>query len=430
MQLKYLTGFNNHHSSEAIQGALPEEQNSPQKVPFNLYTEQLSGSAFTVNRNKNLHSWLYRIKPSVGHGEFKPCQQPAWISPPINITQNPTQSRWEPLPEPNKPIDFIDAITTYAVNGDIHLHTGGAIHLFSANKNMENKFFYNCDGDLLIVLQQGEILLITEFGLLTLTAGEIGVIPRGIKFSVDIVSESARGYVCENYGLPFELPELGVIGANGLANARDFLYPHAHYHDEQDYFTLLCKFQGNFWQATVKEHPCNVVAWHGNYAPYKYDLALFNTINTVSFDHPDPSIFTVLTSPSAMPGIANIDFVIFPERWMVAEHTFRPPYYHRNIMNEFMGLLKGQYDAKQQGFKPGGASLHNCMNAHGPDKEAYINATTVNLKPEYYQDTLAIMFESYYVWQQTEFAMNTGLRHKDYLRCWGDLPRPFSLDEK
>lgn len=429
MPLKYLKGFNNYHCSETINGALPKGQNSPQKVPYDLYAEQLSGTAFTVNREHNLHSWLYRIKPSVGHEDFTSYKQKQWITAPINVEQNPTQTRWEPLPEPKNAIDFIDAMITYAVNGNSALHTGGAIHLFSANKNMENRFFYNADGEMLIVLQYGELLLITEFGLLELTPGEIAVIPRGVKFSVDIISDYARGYVCENYGIAFQLPERGLIGANGLANTRDFLYPHAHYHDEQDYFTLLCKFQGHFWQAKITEHPCNVVAWHGNYAPYKYNLSLFNAMNTVTFDHPDPSIFTVLTSPSTVAGVANIDFVIFPERWMVAEHTFRPPYYHRNVMSEFMGLIRGQYDAKEEGFKPGGASLHNCMSAHGPDSDAYQKAISQNLKPEYYKDTLAFMFESCYVWQQTEFAMKTSLKQKNYLSCWNDLPRNFSSSE-
>lgn len=429
MKLRYLNGFNNHHCSEALRGALPQGQNSPQEVPFGLYAEQLSGSAFTVNRANNLHSWLYRIKPSVGHDDFVPYEHKLWTSSSSTQPIAPTQSRWDPFPKPTSPIDFLDSMTTYVVNGNYHLQQGAAVHLFAANKNMENRFFYNADGEMLIALQHGELLLITEFGLIELSPGEIAVIPRGVKFSVDIISDDARGYVCENYGMPFRLPELGVIGANGLANARDFLYPYAHFHDERDYFKLICKSQSHFWQANITEHPCNVVAWHGNYAPYKYDLNLFNAVNTVSFDHTDPSIFTVLTSPSEISGVANIDFVIFPARWMVAEHSFRPPYYHRNVMSEFMGLIKGQYDAKKQGFQPGGASLHNCMSAHGPDADTYNQAITETLKPKYYHDTLAFMFESRYAWQQTDFAMKTQLKQKDYLSCWDNLPRNFSTSQ-
>ena len=196
------------------------------------------------------------------------------------------------------------------------------------------------------------------------------MIPRGIKFRVDLPDGASRGYICESYGAPFRLPELGAIGANGLANARDFLAPVAAFEDLDADCRIVAKFLGKLWVAEIDHSPLDVVAWHGNYAPYKYDLARFNCINTVSFDHPDPSIYTVLTSPS------GVDFAIFPPRWLVAEHTFRPPWFHRNLMNEFMGLIFGKYDAKAEGFLPGGASLHNCMSGHGPDAETYERAST------------------------------------------------------
>ncbi len=425
--LHYQTGFGNHFATEAVAGALPQGQNAPQHVPLGLYTEQLSGTAFTVPRKHNLRSWLYRIQPSVMHDKFSHyAAAVTWLSrmgaaDPVD----PTQLRWDPLPYPQKPTDFIDGLITYAMHGDLCQRIGAAAHLYAINLSMTDRFFYNADGDLLFVPQEGGLQLRTELGILELHPGEIAVIPRGIKFQVRLLDAQARGYVCENYGLPFQLPELGPIGANGLANPRDFQIPVAAYEEQEDNFILLTKFQGHFWQTQIKHSPFDVVAWHGNYAPYKYDLALFNTINTVSFDHPDPSIFTVLTSPSSLPGIANIDFVIFPPRWMVAEHTFRPPYYHRNIMSEFMGLIRGRYDAKEEGFLPGGASLHNCLSAHGPDKAAYDQATQTELKPLYYPNTLAFMFESYYVWQPTTLALNSLVLQKNYLDCWQDLDKQF-----
>lgn len=420
--LKYQTGFGNYFQTEAIKGALPKFQNSPQKVPLGLYAEQLSGSAFTVARHANLHAWLYRILPSVLHRDFIPLKHQHFG----HLAQDqsslpPTQMRWSPLPYPTKETDFIDGLVTMARNGNLSLLTGAAIHLYAINSSMVDRFFYNADGDLLVVLQEGELRFKTEMGWLEAKPGEIVVIQRGIKFQVELLQDKARGYICENYGLPMRLPDLGVIGANGLASARDFQIPAARYEEKAGSLKLVAKFQDHLWQAEIDHSPLNVVAWHGNYAPYKYDLRHFNTINSVSFDHPDPSIFTVLTSPSVVSGVANLDFVIFPDRWMVAEDTFRPPYYHRNIMNEFMGLIYGTYDAKETGFVPGGCSLHNCMSAHGPDADAHQKAVQAKLKPEYYSGTLAFMFESCYVWQPTQFALQAKFRQQDYLDCWQGL---------
>jgi homogentisate 1,2-dioxygenase len=307
----------------------------------------------------------------------------------------------------------------------MEMQQGAAIHIYAATASMENCYFCNADGELLIVPQEGCFTVKTEFGIIDVKPSEIVVIPRGIKFQVILNDDKIRGYVCENYGLPFRLPELGIIGANGLAHARDFQIPHAAFDDREGDFQLLCKFQGHVWQADINHSPLDVVAWHGNYVPYKYDLTRFNTINTVSYDHPDPSIFTVLSSPSCVPGISNVDFVIFPPRWMVAVDTFRPPYYHRNIMNEYMGLIYGTYDAKATGFLPGGGSLHNCMSAHGPDADAFNKATKANLTPEYYDDTLAFMFESQLSWRLTAYALTSDIRQKDYLSCWQGLKSHF-----
>jgi len=420
--LSYLSGFGNHLESEALTGVLIKGRNSPQNVPLGLFTEQLSGSAFTTPRHVNLRSWLYRLRPSVLHSEFTYVTHPALAGTPFHPTHTPpTQMRWDPMPYPTIGCNFIEGLMTIAGNGCIAMQTGAAIHLYCATHSMQDEYFYNADGDLLIIPEEGHLRFKTEFGIIDVSPGEIIVIQRGIKFQVHILQGKTRGYICENFGLPFRLPELGVIGANGLASARDFLIPTASYEDRQGRFKLLTKFQGQLWQSDILHSPLDIVAWHGNYAPYKYDLSLFNTLNSVSFDHPDPSIFTMLTSPSTIPGVANVDFVIFPPRWVVANETFRPPYYHRNIMSEYMGLIKGKYDAKETGFIPGGGSLHNCMSAHGPDYHAYNKAISTSLQPEYYADTLAFMFESRQIWQLTANALHAPFRQKNYLDCWKGL---------
>lgn len=426
--LNYLSGFGNYFQSEAKANIIKPGQNSPQHVPYGLYAEQLSGSAFTAARSHNLHSWLYRILPSVKHEEFSlSATQPMLGAPFTHDYTPPNQMRWDPLPYPKHATDFIHGLFTLCGHGAINTQQGAAIHLYAMNKNMEQCFFYNADGDMLFVLQEGNLRFKTEFGIIEAIPTEIVVIPRGIKFQIDLLQDKARGYICENYGAPFRLPELGVIGANGLANPRDFKIPVAAFEQSDSEYTLYCKFQGQLWQTQIDHSPCNVVAWHGNYVPYKYDLTLFNTINSVSFDHPDPSIFTVLTSPTTEPGTANVDFVIFPPRWMVARDTFRPPYFHRNVMSEYMGLIQGTYDAKKSGFIPGGGSLHNSFSAHGPDAATYSNAVTTTLTPEYYENTLAFMFEAKHVWRLTKAAYVADFRQKNYLNCWQDLAVQFEV---
>ncbi|MBZ9558755.1 MULTISPECIES: homogentisate 1,2-dioxygenase [unclassified Modicisalibacter] len=430
-KLDYLSGFGNHHASEALPGALPEGQNAPQRCPYGLYAEQLTGSAFTAPRSHNRRSWLYRIRPSVAQSAYRPLPAGDWVTaPPAELAADPNQMRWDPRPLPEAPTDFVDGMLSVAVNGDATAQSGCGVHVYACNRDMTERFFYDADGELLIVPQQGALTLRTELGRLHVAPGEIAVVPRGIKFQVRLDAAAARGYVCENYASPFELPGLGPIGANGLANPRDFLAPVADYEDVGGDIELVAKFSGRLWATRLDHSPLDVVAWHGNYAPYKYDLARFNTINTVSFDHPDPSIFTVLTSPSDTPGTANIDFVIFPPRWMVAEHTFRPPYFHRNLMSEFMGLIHGEYDAKAEGFLPGGASLHNCMSPHGPDAETFEKATHAELEPAYLGDTLAFMFESRYVFQPTPAALNADFRQRDYVDVWAGLRSHFTPDQR
>ena len=425
--LRFQSGFASEFATEALPGALPQGQNSPQSVPYGLYAEQLSGTAFTAPRHANRRSWLYRLQPAVKHGAFRPREQGLLRTAPFDEAPTPPdQLRWDPLPMPSAPTDFVEGLVTLAGNGDAALQAGIGIHVYACNRTMHARFFYDADGELLIVPQQGALRLATELGVLDARPGEIAVVPRGVRFAVALEESEARGYVCENYGAMLRLPELGPIGANGLANPRDFLAPVAAFEDREGAFELVAKFGGRLWTAPIDHSPLDVVAWHGNLTPYKYDLARFNAMNTVTFDHADPSIFTVLTSPSDTPGTANVDFVIFPPRWMVAEHTFRPPWFHRNVMSEFMGLVHGTYDAKAEGFAPGGASLHNCMAGHGPDAATFERAVSAPLAPQKLENTLAIMFESRYVIRPTRFALQSPLLQAGYRDCWAGLRKRFT----
>jgi len=423
----YQSGFGNEFATEAVAGGLPVTQNAPQKSPLGLYTEQLSGSPFTAPRHLNRRTWTYRIRPSVMHPPYKRTDNRMIRSTPFTeVETTPSQLRWDPIPMPAKPTDFIDGLTTLAGNGDCSMHSGVAIHLYAINRSMTDRFFYTADGEMMFVPQTGALKIHTELGILSVNPTEIAVVPRGIKFRVELLEKEARGYVLENYGQPFRLPDLGPIGANGLANTRDFLTPVAAYDDRDNgKFEVIAKFLGCLWATEFDHSPLDVVAWHGNYAPYKYDLKRFNCINSVSFDHPDPSIYSVMTSPSELPGTANVDFAIFPPRWMVAEHTFRPPWFHRNFMNEFMGLIEGEYDAKAEGFLPGGASLHNCMSGHGPDAETFDKASAAELKPVKLEGTLAFMWETRFACRPTKWAMESAILQHEYYECWQTLRKNF-----
>lgn len=407
----YLQGFGNYHQTEALEGALPRTQNSPQHCNLGLYAEQISGSAFTRPRYYNLRTWLYRILPTAAQGTYKSYEQKLITTYCAQLS--PNALRWSPIePLANKDVDFVQGL----------FHVAGSqfvtAFVYQCNKSMTETYFADNDGELLFVPYEGGIKIHTEMGILQIHPGMIAVVPRGIKFKVELVGTNAKGYLCENASNPLNLPQLGLMGSNALANPRHFSYPHAAFENTPGPRTIICKNKNSLWYAKSDHSPLNVVAWGGNYAPYSYDLSLFNTINTVSFDHPDPSIFTVLSSESDTIGVANLDFVIFPQRWMVAEHTFRPPYFHRNIMNELMGLIEGAYDAKKQGFIPGGISIHNCMTPHGPDVHSYKENTTITLKPEKYENTLAFMFETKDSWYITEQAMNNPSLQQDYLDCW------------
>ena len=424
----YMSGFGNGFETEALPGALPVGRNSPQKCAYGLYAEQISGSPFTAPRTTNERTWLYRIRPTVAHwGAFQPLPPSLWRTAPApEADLPPAPLRWDPIPIPTEPLSFIEGVCTITTAGDAATHSGMGAHLYFATRSMQHEYFYNADGELLIVPQEGALRLCTEFGTIDIAPGEICVIPRGVKFRAELPSGPVRGYLCENYGAALTLPERGPIGANCLANPRDFLTPIASFEDTDAPATLTIKWNGTLWSAPIQHSPLDVVAWHGNYAPYKYDLRTFSPVGPVLFDHADPSIFTVLTSPSETLGTANLDFVIFPDRWLVAENTFRPPWYHMNVMSEFMGLIYGVYDAKTGGgFAPGGISLHNTMLPHGPDQDAFTRASNATLAPHRLEGTLAFMFETRFMQRVTHFAAGHSALQTNYGAYGQNLKKHF-----
>ena len=419
--LRYLSGFGGHFETEAVEGALPKGRNSPQRPPFGLYAEQVSGTAFTAPRHENRRSWLYRLRPTADHRPFVRYEGAKLFAPgTVEEPLAPNRLRWDPPTDLPAGADFVDGMVTMLANRDPADLEGVAIHQYRASKSMERRVFVNADGELLIIPRSGALRLATELGRIDVSPGHVALVPRGVKFRVEVDGE-ALGYVAENHGLPLRLPELGPIGSNGLANARDFETPMAWFEDRDEQTEVVQKYLGSLWTTTLDHSPLDVVAWHGNYAPWRYDLRLFNTMGSISFDHPDPSIFTVLTSPSNVPGRANADFVIFPPRWMVAEDTFRPPWFHRNVMSEAMGLIYGAYDAKADGFAPGGLSLHNLMSGHGPDVESWKKASEAELKPAKVDNTLAFMVETCWPYRATQFAMDRA--QPDYDLAWAGFPK-------
>ena len=420
-ELRYLTGFGAHVESEAVPGALPKGRNSPQRPAFGLYAEQLSGSAFTAPRHENRRSWLYRLRPTADHRPFARYDGARLFAPgTVEAPLAPNRLRWDPPADLPAGTDFVDGLVAMMANRDPPDLEGVALHLYRADRSMVDRVFANSDGELLIIPQSGDLHIVTELGQIHVAPGWIALIPRGIRFRVEVEGE-ARGYVAENHGAMFRLPELGPIGSNGLANPRDFETPVAAFEDVERPCELVQKYLGKLWTTTLDHSPLDVVAWHGNLAPWRYELARFNTIGSISYDHPDPSIFTVLTSPSDVPGRANADFVIFPPRWMVAEGTFRPPWFHRNVMSEAMGLIAGAYDAKAEGFAPGGISLHNLMSGHGPDVASWKAASEAELNPVKIDGTMAFMLESCWPYRPTRFALERA--QPDYDQAWADFPK-------
>lgn len=421
----YQSGFGNELASEALPGALPG-QTSPQRPAYGLYTEGLTGTSFTAPRHENRRTWVYRVRPSVLSGAFRQIASGSIRTAPLPAAWSPNPLRWAPFPIPDAPTDFVQGMMTLAANGDPALRLGMAVHMYLANRSMEQRAFMNLDGEMLIVPQQGALVVTTELGVLWAKPTEIVVIPKGLRFKIGLPEGASRGYVCENYGAPLRLPDLGPIGSHGLANVRDFLAPVAAFEAGEQRYETVCKASGCLWAAQAQHSPFDVVAWQGNLVPWKYDLNRFMVISSVRFDHADPSIYTVLSSPSDTPGTANVDFVAFTPRWMVAEHTFRPPYFHRNVMSEFMGIISGRHEAKAEGFEPGGASLHNPGVAHGPDAATTRQAMAAELLPQKFDQSYVFMFETSYPLRLTDFALTSPQLHQDYAHCWQGIDKHFT----
>ena len=424
----YMPGVGNDVETEALPGALPQGRNSPQKCNYGLYGEQLSGTAFTAPSHQNERTWCYRIRPSVKHSHrYRKIDLPLWNTAP-NVVPDVIslgQYRWDPLPHSDAPLTWLTGMRTMTTAGDVNTQTGMASHIYLVTASMEDTYFYSADSELLIVPQEGQLRFFTELGIIDLAPQEIAVIPRGLLYRVEVLNGPARGFVCENYGQTFALPSRGPIGANCLANRRDFKTPVAAFEDRETPSRVVIKWCGQFHETEIGHSPLDVVAWHGNYAPYKYNLNDYCPVGAILFDHPDPSIYTVLTAPSGVEGTANIDFVLFRDRWNVAEDTFRPPWYHKNIMSELMGNIYGQYDAKPQGFVPGGMSLHNMMLPHGPDKEAFEKASNATLEPQKLANTMSFMFETRVPQHLTQFAAQEAPLQDDYIDCWSDIEKKF-----
>ena len=423
---RYMSGFGNHFETEALPDVLPQGMNSPQKVEYGLYAEQLSGTAFT--KPSPTRTWCYRLRPSVKHTHrFARIDVPYWKTAP-HIIEDVTslgQYRWNPVPYEDTELTWVTGMRTMTTAGDVNLQEGLASHIYLVTHSMEDSYFYSADSELLIVPQEGRLRFATELGVLDIQPQEIAVLPRGLVYRVEVLDGPCRGFVCENYGQSFALPDRGPIGANCLANPRDFKTPVAAFEDRETPSQVIIKWCGQFHQTRIGHSPLDVVAWHGNYAPYKYDLKSYCPVGSILFDHPDPSIFTVLTAPSGQQGVANIDFVLFRERWMVAENTFRPPWYHKNIMSELMGNIYGQYDAKPEGFVPGGMSLHNMMLPHGPDRQAFEKAANAKLEPAKLEHTMSFMFETRFPQHLTDYAGNEAPLQDDYIECWTSLEKKF-----
>jgi homogentisate 1,2-dioxygenase len=423
--ISYQTGFGNDFETEAEPGALPVGQNSPQIPPYGLFSELISGTTFSAPRALNRRTYVFRIRPSVVHGNFELYPSQRVLSAPLTTPAHPNQIRWNTFAFPEESRDFIDGLMTICGNGAVNLQVGMAIHAYACNISMKQRAFSNADGEFLVIPQLGRLRLTTELGIMDCGPGEFAVIPRGIKFRVDIKDSQARGFVCENYGLPFRLPDLGLIGSTGLASAYDFRVPVAAYEDLDLETELVHKFGGNLWMARLNHSPFDVVAWRGNNAPFKFDMGRFAAVGAVSVDHLDPSIYCALTSPSDSVAGGNADFMILPARWVVAEHTFRPPGFHRNCVAEFLGIVTGKHDSKSRGFPPGGASLHNTWAAHGPDVETIEKARIAELLPQRLNDTLVFMFESRFPLQVTAAAFETPERQRDYRECWSGFVKRF-----
>jgi homogentisate 1,2-dioxygenase len=423
-EMTTLEGFGAPLQSEALPGALPLHQNSPRHAPYGLYPEQLSGTAFGLPRHKNLRTWLYRIRPSAQQSPFRPLRHETFTTAFTSEPVEPNLFGWRPCPIPSAGQDFVDGIVTLGGAGDGHSRRGYALHWFTANRSMDNRAFCNADGDFLLVPQLGELTLVTELGVLEVGTGQIALLPRGLRYSVVLRSPAARGFIAEVYGRHFELPERGVIGANGLADARHFRTSTAWFEDRLELgYRITSKLGGVLYDAQQDYSPYDVVAWHGNYVPYVYDLAAFVPVSNVRVDHPDPSIYSVVSCPLDETGSNLLDLIVFPPRWDPTEHTFRPPFFHRNATMEWNAVVRSD-SSDGALFESGVSFLTPPMTPHGVTSAAVerafrLDEATAAVPHRSSDQSLWIQFESSLPLQLSPLAREPSRAILDWPTVWG-----------
>ncbi|KAH9874017.1 hypothetical protein IAQ61_004645 [Plenodomus lingam] len=441
----YQAGWGNRHQSEVIPGTLPVAQNNPQEVRFGLYTEGITYSAFAAPRAHNYSTYMYRCRPAAAHNGYVPFEsksniQNCFLSLNPKVATLPEQAEWRPFPLPKEEekIDFANGLHTLAGSGDPNIREGLALYVYMINSSMERRAFCNADGDFLICAQLGTLDIVTEMGKIFLQPGEICVIQRGIRFCMNLAPDTkvARGYITEVWGSMWELPDLGPLGGHGLANPRDFLYPVAAIDDNLHVdWQIVNKINGELVAIQQDHSPFDLVAWHGNVVPYKYDLTKFSSQNSTSIDHTDPSIFTVLTAKSRDPLTPLADFLWFGPRWDVATNTFRLPYFHRNSASEFLACLYGQGLGRSDDFQPGGGSFEGGHTPHGGFHEGYQHGMRIHeSQPEkILTEQLTIMIESSRLFLWTEWARKgCGVidEHGTNYKVWEALPDRFSANKR
>jgi homogentisate 1,2-dioxygenase len=424
-------GFGSVHESEALEGALPRDQNAPRRCPYDLVPELINGTPFTVRNVDNSKMWTYRIHASFSQTAFHPLPNARFATPLGDV--EPNRSRWapHPIPAPSTPTDFVDGLVTLGGAGDVLSGPGFAIHVYAANADMLDRCFSNADGDLLVIPQEGALDVRTELGWLSVPIGSILFVPRGLKFAIGLPENVGRGWVLEVFGTKLRLPERGLVGSNGLAEARHFRAPHASYEDREcpDGFQHVTKTGGRLFEATHTFSPFDVVAWYGNHAPFVYDLMHFAPVASVRFDHQDPSIFTVLTAPLDDHGRAVADFVFFPPRWEVIEHSFRPPFAHRNAASE-VNMVVRTPKPYSTGYEPGCTFLSPLLTAHGVGTKTYdaildLPHDHVDPPQRIPDESLWAMVESALPFRTTAWARDTELLDATFLSAFEGMKKRF-----
>jgi len=422
------TGFGNVHQSEDLPDALPRDQNSPRRVAYGLYAEQVNGSGFVAPRHENRRSWLYRVRPSADQSPAVALPQGFLAGDFLAEPPEPNLAGWAPLPLPTVATDFVDGLATLGGAGSARLRRGYAVHVYAANRGMEDRCFGNADGDLLILPEQGALTLLTELGPLEVAPGQVALVPRGIRFSVLVSVGGARGYVAESFGRPFGLPDRGPVGANGLADARHFRAPSAWHEDRVSLgYRVTAKLAGRLFESTQDHSPFDVAAWQGNHVPTVYDLDAFSPVGNARFDHGDPSIHTVLSAPMDEQGAHTLDLVAFVARWDVTEHTFRPPYFHRNVTTELNGIVR---DAVVPGspFVPGCFFLTPSLVPHGvvaASVERHLAEAAAESPRRSSESSLWFQFETALPFVPTPWARDAAHRIADWPLVWGAYRKHF-----